>query len=767
MAVVLYSAAPATELATAEWTLALRYEVAAVKAHSAVREESVRVYKLPDGRVVITCAIKRALPAEEKDARIRVVEPIALVYRDIASVRGVAPTVYSDRSDFPRDLPHQNSVKDTQPASLCVSRVGSQPVYDAGGIGQLLDRASSWFCDAAGVSLEHDGWDPIPSWISVQVAMDAAWFQNAALAKGAAGPVQMWGIAEIAVTENFRKKEHWDARLLTPELPWVELGTKEVTYRRNASTDEFWAQLPWIFVAGKTDSVSDKRLNEFVSTPPDLLKVAAAAGCEPQLRQVLEAKPAPKALATSKQVIFVMGIWRPLPMIPDLPGLAEGPARKLELKAFMGLVDPDKDGGAVVKNLLEVPIAAEPTPDLLSKMSGLPRPPDDCALLGAGALGSKLGVALAREGIGYLSITDEDTLAPHNLTRHILTGRHLGFFKAKSLKGFIEEIRKDTIEVRARADSAEAIPSGELQEVFGNRPKWLIDASADQRALARLMRPDNSYRVIRAEMSDAGKLGILSIEGLDRNPDLGDIKAFLFAHADVIEVVGDWLTSGEALTEVRTGLSCASVTFQLPDSTVGLHANAFMGDINRALTGTSDEPGVLLNLATSWGRPAGTVWVPVPAFKPVRVELAPGQKSKDRWYVRMSPAALELIEEHRRESLPNEGGGYLYGTYDVANRIIRVARAFPVRPISASPTDVKLPAAGRSHDERQLLAHTLDTITCVGSWHTHTAGDGTWSTTDQEQGQKISKDNKSTPKPMGMMIFAPKGHKAYLIEPAQ
>lgn len=771
MAVVLHSAAPAKELAPAEWPPALRYEVAAVAAHSAVRTDTVRVYKCPTAagdQVVITCDVRRGLPAEEKDARIRVVEPIALLYRDPGLIRSTAPWVYSGREDFPRDLPHQNPVGDASPASLCVSRVGSQPVYDAGGIGQLLDRISNWLCDAAGAALEHDGWDPMPHVLKVHATMDAAWFQNAALANASATPVKMWGIGDIALsqTQKLSKLKYWDVRLRTPELPWPELESREVTVRTKIDSEDYWAEAPWIFVTGSTSAVNGARLNNSVDTLEDLFKVAAAAGCEAELRGVLEQKPAPKALASAKLALFVIGIWRPLPMIPDLPGLADGPARKLELRAFLGLTDV-KEGSLVVSGLLELPIAAEPTPELLAKMSGLSRVPDACALLGTGALGSKLAVFLAREGIGYMSLTDEDTLEPHNLTRHVLTGRHVGFAKAKGVKALLEDIRKDTLEARARTESAETIASGDFQEVFGKRPKWIIDATADRRALARLMQHDNTLRVIRTEMSDAGKLGVLSVEGAGRNPDIYDIQAYLYASADEVIEVGDWLTNGEALAEVRTGLSCASITFQLPDSTVALHASAFMAEINRVLADEDDEPGVLVNLATDKGRPEGSLWIPVEPFKPIKMELSPGQKAKDRWYVRMHPDALDLIEQHRKESLPNEGGGYLYGTYDVANRVIRVARAFPVKPLSASPTDVKLPAAGRSHAEVELLAHTGGTITCVGSWHTHTAGDGGWSPTDQQQGQKISKDNKSTPKPMAMMIFAPKGHKAYLIEPAE
>ncbi|MGH2443713.1 MAG: ThiF family adenylyltransferase, partial [Chloroflexota bacterium] len=444
---------------------------------------------------------------------------------------------------------------------------------------------------------------------TVHAAMNVTWFQQAALAKGASAPVRLWGIGEVAISKTkLSDLQYWDAQLRIPEVPWGELNTRELGPRRDIDAEDFWVDIPWIFISGPADSPSGKRLNDEIHTTAELLKIAAAAGCESQLREVLELSPTPKALANARVIVFVIGTWRPIPLIPDLPGLADGAARNLDLRAFMAIAE-SKDGKVEYTSLLELAIAAELTPELLAKISALPRPPDDCAFIGIGALGSKVVNALAREGIGYASLTDEGTFAPHNITRHVLTGRHVGFSKAKGMSTLLKEIRNKTIEVRARKVSIEDVPLGKLTDVVGKRPKWIVDASADSRALARLMRPDNVLRVIRVEMSDAGKLGILAVEGVGRNPDIYDLKATLYAAADEEAVIGDWLTGGESLTEVRTGLSCASVTFQLPDSTVGLHASAFMSEINRALTGESNEAGVLLNFATSWGRPAGSLWL--------------------------------------------------------------------------------------------------------------------------------------------------------------
>ena len=54
------------------------------------------------------------------------------------------------------------------------------------------------------------------------------------------------------------------------------------------------------------------------------------------------------------------------------------------------------------------------------------------SLVGCGSVGSALGEMLVRAGIGELWLTDPDTLAPENLSRHVLTGADLGRPKAAS-----------------------------------------------------------------------------------------------------------------------------------------------------------------------------------------------------------------------------------------------------------------------------------------------------------------------------------------------
>src|SRR5688572_1325906 len=71
------------------------------------------------------------------------------------------------------------------------------------------------------------------------------------------------------------------------------------------------------------------------------------------------------------------------------------------------------------------------------------------SLVGCGSVGSALGEMLVRAGIGELWLTDPDTLAPENLSRHVLTSADLGRPKAEALADRFRAINPD-LKVSAR-----------------------------------------------------------------------------------------------------------------------------------------------------------------------------------------------------------------------------------------------------------------------------------------------------------------------------
>jgi hypothetical protein len=77
-------------------------------------------------------------------------------------------------------------------------------------------------------------------------------------------------------------------------------------------------------------------------------------------------------------------------------------------------------------------ISAQPEAQRLDALHQLLKP-KHVALVGCGSIGSKLGVMLARAGVGRFLLVDDDLLLPDNLVRNDLDWRDIGTHKAHAL----------------------------------------------------------------------------------------------------------------------------------------------------------------------------------------------------------------------------------------------------------------------------------------------------------------------------------------------
>jgi hypothetical protein len=135
---------------------------------------------------------------------------------------------------------------------------------------------------------------------------------------------------------------------------------------------------------------------------------------------------------------------------------------KDELLRFETIMAPD-DGGARVSPACR---------DLASKK---------VAVVGCGSAGSKIGVSLARSGVGHFVLVDDDVLLPGNLVRNELDWRDVGGHKAEGLWNRIKLVNPAaTASVRKRrlsAQEASASAAVVLSAVAGC--DVIVDATAD------------------------------------------------------------------------------------------------------------------------------------------------------------------------------------------------------------------------------------------------------------------------------------------------
>lgn len=772
--ITLYSAAPNVRpLPSEEWSTTLRYEVAVLSALDVVRGDSVRVFEQPPGEgapgfAIVTCEVMRDEPARRADSRIGPSEPVALRY-ELGAVGRTAPWIFSERVDFPRDLPHLNPVAENVPSSICVAREGTQALYDRGGIAEVLAALSAWLTDAAAGTLEHDGWEPVPVASTLEVCLNGRRLQENAYNSTRKGPCTLAGTGGLVVVRRDDEFQHIYAEVSGDTVSLQRLARHRERYSR-IGEEAIRGEVPWVLLSGPRDATVGTRSDRGVSTVAALRRLADEAGCGDGLRYVLE-RWMPRLTPRFGNFLCVMvGTWRPRPLIPDVPGLAEGDPRRLDIAAFLLFVTPGEQGMGRVEWIQPMRIRATPTPDLLASISGLKQAPDDCAVIGCGALGSKLAEFLVQEGISGLALIDDDVMNPHNVARHVLGHDSVGLPKADELKRRLERLRGvgttatgSPFSCAATVERIDRLDERGLAKAMRAGTRWVIDATADRRAAVRLVEADVDRPVMRAELSDQGAVGLLYVEGPERAPRLDDLEAALYASARDEPAVADWLRRDAALPSVMVGTGCASGTMRVPNSHVALHAGAFMPVINDRLTSETGQAGVGINRLGDAGQPTGWLWVDVPPFEVLPVE--PFEGNADSWELRVHPHVLQHIEEVARERVPQEAGGYLYGRYSVTSQSITVVAGVSVEPMRSTAHELVLPPAGRSPAERALLEACGRMLPCVGSWHSHPAGTADISERDRAQARQFARANRATPRPTAMLILATTENRAYLIHP--
>ena len=767
----LWSSAPAARpLPREAWPLPLRHEVAVLAAANGVRSDSISVYEYGNSpgaqRLVITCAVERGDPSKMEDIRISPVEPLALVY-PASKVGSVAPQIYSERIDFPKDLPHLNPVSASCPASPCIAREGTQALYDRGGITMVIDELVSWLTDAAAGTLERDGWEPMPVSGAFELSTDIAWLQESAYQHGRRTACLLHGIGHLVFAEREGRLARLYADLQTPSIALDKLLHHKPKHKilSNGGESETRADVPWFLIAGPSNQPVSERLAREIDNEGALQDAAVRARCDVELTRILEEILPRLQESRYIHVCLLVGTWRPASLISDIPGLAQGVARHCELSACcIGLTK--QDGRPAIDRVYPLRIVAAPSRSLMAQTSALGSEPVPCALIGCGALGAKLGEFLVREGIAQLSLVDPDVLAPHNLARHTLGRASLGLPKVKELKRHLERIasREQDFSCRARTMRIDELDDKALSKALGSQPHWVIDATADIRAARRLTLSGQPRPVIRVELADGGRLGLLAVEGVKRNPRLDDLQATLYQTALNRPEIAAWLQRDAGLAPVMVGVGCASATMQMPDSRVALHAAAFMPSINARIVGKEVCGGGLgINHLDSYGQPLGWAWVDVPPFESIRVEVS--DPALEPWELRVHPGALEVIETVARAKRPMEAGGYLYGRFDVGARTLTVVEAVALQSHEATATKLVLPPAGRSPREREIIERCGTSLRCLGPWHSHPIGDASWSARDRSQAEEFARANRVTPQPTVMLIVSAVGRAAYLILP--
>ena len=328
--------------------------------------------------------------------------------------------------------------------------------------------------------------------------------------------------------------------------------------------------------------------------------------------------------------------------------------------------------------------------------------------VGVGALGSQVVSNLVRAGFGKWTLIDNDLLQPHNLGRHALGGWALGVPKALALADMLN----GTIE---GPPIACGIPTDVLMSQSPDNPAvvdWksgniILDMSASV-AVARHLCHDieSPARRVSLFLNPSGTAITILAEDKARNATL-DILEMQHYRA----LISDSRLSGllSPPSTMRSGVGCRDVSTQIPQDMVALLAGIGSRALRRAVE--TDDAQV-----ATWRVDESDYSVTSTAVEAPEVR---GRK-KNGWRIFWDTQLEKKLRVARNEKLPNETGGVLIGSFDVARRIIYVVDATEA-PLDSRecPNSFLRGLEGLQERVDVIQEATSGMLGYIGEWHSH------------------------------------------------
>jgi proteasome lid subunit RPN8/RPN11 len=252
-----------------------------------------------------------------------------------------------------------------------------------------------------------------------------------------------------------------------------------------------------------------------------------------------------------------------------------------------------------------------------------------------------------------------------------------------------------------------------LKELFPREIWAVINATASlsvREALAAIEPNKLRSRVIETLLYAKGRVGLMTIEGLGRNPNSVDLIAQGYEVMRANEQLRD------AVFPVEVGQGCSSTTMIISDARISmLAASMAIGIAQMRAESLPDTSGrILVGTVTDDGMGLNWTHINVPPVHIVPIN------SNSSWTVRISECAHQKILKDYAGNPSVETGGVLVG------RISETQQAFIVTDVLPAPQDSQ-----RSKYEfvlgtsavRQMLEQYSSScnyaLYCLGTWHSH------------------------------------------------
>ncbi|WP_375577383.1 ThiF family adenylyltransferase [Paracidovorax oryzae] len=669
-----------------------------------------------------------------------------------------APRPYL-RPDFPRDLPHINPHRDGSPVPPCVFEGSLDELLHRLGLDAVIDQIIDWLGKAASGTLIDlsQGWEPTrrdscPSTVEFSAErLIAATPADGAVLMTTAGYMtigdgvycrvrpELASQTNVAFTQVLRGK---------PEGQYGS-GVFPAFIARAAGTD---GQFP---VIGKyqPDTVVDL---------PSLLVLAAALGIDrTALETALSDYYRASVFGMQNYKHWKKGLLALVVLVVQRPARLVGSGgRDVEVLPYVVRYNIDPTSAFNFTSDVHAALHSHAvSPELLARTSGLPQAVTQAktVLIGCGSLGSKIGMHLARAGIGQQTFVDTDIMSPHNFARHALLEDEstLVPYKAEQMRialGSLSHLDAkaydlDAVELfRDGRKFAEVVPADAALIIETTASLQVLIAASVSAALTA-----SPVRLARAALFGQGRCAVLILEAEGRKARVDDITAFLFELCRSLPA----LRAGMAGTtsdprRIFVGDNCRSLTTPMADALISRSASMVAMQAQKWVV-EGKPPSGQLCVGVSDPSNIGSSWNVLEAGETTVLDVP----DDGGWQIRVLAHVAHAIDQDARHWGRLETGGALVGRVSYEARTVTIAGtvAAPHDSVRSEEAFI-LGTQGLAQSLTEAHAASVGHLMFVGTWHSHPMG-GKHSGIDKDTLRKIATGGRGLP--AVSLVWTPKG----------
>ncbi|KAA6324317.1 hypothetical protein EZS27_026341 [termite gut metagenome] len=724
-----------------------------------LNKRKVDVLEWGKNHIAITILLNVELPPRGNyhNIDIREREPVLIVFNKI-SYPHEAPRAYADRLDFPKkELAHLYISKDGKPAPFCLIRGDLDEWFAEKEIRDYVFQVKSWLCDAASGELATDGnqYEPLRlegySGTCVYKYKEVTDYINNKCKTSDTNFV----LGLFYETQPLSEKTSPSFKFLgfvesSDDISKIAAKHQQILFTEEKSISKwYYGIICWdINLSIRKEYLVDLpenygELSQFITN----LNINIVTGLEAYFRYNISKE--------RKNFPLIVAIKRPKNII--------GYDSDIEFVNFTLFVSQEELDNETLNADSKVVFQKHIEPLSIAKaleVSGNKNNLGSLIIAGCGALGSKVIMHLIRSGYTNMLLLDGDSFSAHNLVRHSLFPEQVGKNKAMALKNVAESFYKyDNLDdLLALPIDADILTEPTLLD----EADWFLDFTASKSFLNHQIRTikETSANICKATILDSGKLGVLLIEGKNRNPRLDDLLVLSYDLYKQYHFISKFLQDNYERNEqdsaiINVGVGCNSETTILSDEIVSIHSATFCSVIKNEYNRKSfqDDGYIFINrIDTENGFKIESFSF---VIKPLISAMLP-----NGWEIRMKPEVALKMKSEMGIAMPGETGGIFIGLINKKNKTIHVTDLI-FAPNDSESNEIRFYRGinGLPEEIDEIKKLSGQTFGYIGEWHSHPFGPNGLSPQDMKEVYIHLKELRTLPNPMPLfiMVITPNG----------